>query len=135
MNWAGSCVCGAVSYRAQGEAFYVGNCYCRCCRKESGTGHATDLALAEEAVAVTGELTRHTRIADSGAAIESHFCPRCGTTIYARAAAFPGVLLIRAGTLDGDTELSPQMNLFVGHAPAWDPPSPMLPGFAGMPPA
>lgn len=133
MAHTGSCLCGAMSYRSDAEPFYFGNCYCACCRKESGTGHATNLALAEAEVGVTGRLTGYVHTADSGATIESFFCPRCGSTIYAKSASFPNVAPTHAGTIDDGAAVAPQMNLFVGHAPAWDPPSLALPGVQGMP--
>lgn len=133
MHYAGRCLCGDVTYSANAEAIFQGNCYCRDCQKESGTGHITGVAVPEALLSVSGETRSYTKPADSGGTIENHFCARCGTTLYHKPSNVPGVAILRAGTLDPETPVEPQMNLYVASARAWDPPAAGLPGFAGMP--
>lgn len=132
--FAGQCICGAVHYQSPAEPVFAGNCYCRDCRNESGTGHITAVAVPDPTLTVTGKLSEFTRVADSGKTITKFFCPVCGSTLFTRAEGVPGLALLRAGTLDDPTPVAPQMNLYASSAPAWDKADPALPGFAGMPP-
>jgi hypothetical protein len=50
-----------------------------------------------DALTIAGQATRYARTADSGAAFESFFCPRCGSTVYARAAKHPALIGVAVG--------------------------------------
>ena len=134
MSFVGRCLCGAVAYRSEAPAVFMGNCYCADCRRESGTGHITAVAVPDATLTVTGAMRDFTKPADSGQTIRNSFCPTCGTTLMTHPSALPGLALLRAGTLDDPTPVVPQMNLYAPSAPAWDRPPAELPGFPGMPP-
>ena len=134
MAYSGSCLCGAVHYSSNADAVFQGNCYCKDCHKESGSGHITAVAVPTASVHQTGETSVYDKPTDSGGVLAIHFCPKCGTTLFTRPTNAPGMTLIRAGTLDGDADVTPQMNLYAPRAPAWDPASPAIHGFPGMPP-
>ena len=135
MSFNGRCLCGAVRYSSAGPAVFMGNCYCADCRRESGTGHITAVAVPDPTLHTTGATQDFTKPADSGNAIRNTFCPVCATTLFTHPSALPGLALIRAGTLDDPSVVAPQMNLYTACAPAWDQPAPGLHGFPGMAPA
>lgn len=132
MSFKGRCLCGAVTYESVGPAAFMGNCYCADCRRESGTGHVTAVAVPQPTLHLTGETRTFTKPADSGNTITNVFCPVCATTLYTNPSALPGLALIRAGTLDDPTLVAPQVNMYVAAAPAWDRPAPGLHDFPGM---
>ena len=43
----GSCLCGAVRYEVSGDLQRFYHCHCKRCRKSTGTGHASNLMLAQ----------------------------------------------------------------------------------------
>lgn len=134
MAFKGRCLCGAVHYESTGPAVFMGNCYCVDCRRESGTGHITAVAVPDPTMVVTGATVDFVKPADSGQTIRNTFCPVCGTTLFTHPSGVPGMALLRAGTLDDVSGVAPQMNLYADSAPAWDRPAAGLPGFPGMPP-
>lgn len=95
---AGSCLCGAVSYKVSGPLRPVIACHCTQCRKASGH-HVAATSAPREAVEITGEISwfRSSENARRG------FCPICGSNLFWDG---PGTnLSIFAGTLDPPTGL------------------------------
>lgn len=135
MAFKGRCLCGAVHYQSSGPAVFMGNCYCADCRRESGTGHITAVAVPDPTFQLTGETKDFTKQADSGGTIRNTFCPICATTICTHPSGTPGLTLIRAGTLDDPSLVDPQINMYVACAPSWDQPVSSIMGFPGMAPA
>ena len=128
----GRCLCGAVAYASSGSPVFMGNCYCADCRRESGTGHITAVAVPEALLTVEGRVAEFEKAADSGQAIRNTFCPVCATTVFTRPSGLPGLALIRAGTLDEPSLVEPRINMYVVSAPAWDRPPAGLQDFDGM---
>jgi hypothetical protein len=135
MSFTGRCLCGAVHYTSNSPAIFMGNCYCRDCQRESGTGHITAVAVPDPSLTIGGPAKDFTKPSDSGQTIRNTFCQVCGTTVCTHPSGLPGLALIRAGTLDDTTPVAPQVNMYVASAPVWDPPSAAITGYAGMAPA
>ncbi len=135
MALSGKCLCGAVGYVAESDPVFSGNCYCKDCRRESGTGHTTAVAVPEPSLTVTGKTSQYVKSTDRGTTLTTVFCPICATTLYARPSTTPGMVLIRAGALDDDSGVDPKFNLFAPQAPRWDKADPALMAFDGMPPS
>ena len=133
MSYKGSCLCGAVRYQSSAEPIYSGHCYCNDCRKETGGGHTTLVAVPTPTVTVSGDTKVFVKPGDSGQPTERTFCPSCGSTVYSRVQIMPGVTMFRAGTLDEASTVVPGMCIYTSRAQAWDPPKPELPGFPAMP--
>lgn len=129
----GGCLCGAVAYEASGEPAIVGHCHCVDCRKTSGAGHATHIAISEKAVRVTGALASYARPADSGNIVERYSCQTCASPIYSTNSGTPGMIFLRASSLDDPDRITPQMIVYASRAPKWDVMDPALPSFAEMP--
>ncbi len=95
----GSCLCGGISFRIDAALQPVQVCHCTQCRKAQGgplvavTPVATkDFTLDD----VQGLLRRY----ESSPGKERAFCGRCGSPLFSRRAALPGVVRVRAGLLD-----------------------------------
>ena len=134
MVFEGRCLCGAVHYLSSGPAVFMGNCYCVDCRRESGSGHITAVAVPDPTVRVTGDTRDFVKPSDSGQTIRNTFCPTCGTTLLTHPSGLPGLALLRAGTLYYLELVYTVIYMYVACAPAWDPPSPSIMGFPGMAP-
>ncbi len=133
MKISGECLCGAVRYRGEAEPQFQGKCYCTDCRKTSAAGHAAMTGFAADAIRITGELKEFHSRADSGAQVTRTFCPTCGTGISSRNDRMPGLIFLRASTLDDPSLFSPQMIVWAARAPLWDPVTPGVPAFAERP--
>ena len=133
MQVSGQCLCGAVRYRGETEPQFQGKCYCTDCRKTSAAGHAAMMGFAAGAIRITGDVTEFHSRADSGADVTRAFCPTCGTGIHSRNSKMPGLIFLRASTLDDPNLFTPQMFVWAARAPAWDPVNPGVPAFAERP--
>ncbi|QPH52597.1 GFA family protein [Pontivivens ytuae] len=127
----GGCLCGAVRYRTGGEIAAAGHCFCTDCRRASGTSHGTHVAMKEADVELSGELRFFDKPADSGNIVSRGFCPECGAAVLSRNAAMPGMVFLRASSLDDPELIAPAMTVFASRAPGWahiDDSHPVFPG-------
>jgi hypothetical protein len=129
----GGCLCGAVRYEATAAPAMVGDCYCVDCRKSSGTAHCTHAVVPDAAFALSGDIKSYDRPADSGNIVSRGFCPNCGSAIFSRNAAMPGMLFIRVSSLDDPDAVEPQMAVYASRAPRWARMDKGKPIFAMMP--
>jgi hypothetical protein len=77
-----SCQCGNLSAEFDGDPDFVIVCNCRACQKRSGSPFGTGAYFRKTEMKVNGPSKTWQRRAQSGRALESHFCPDCGTTLY-----------------------------------------------------
>ena len=132
-GFSGSCLCGKVSYDSQAAPQLAAHCHCVDCRKSSGTGHCTHVVAAEDAVRIEGDLKFYERPADSGNIVSRGFCPDCGSAVASRNSGMPGMLFLRASSLDDPEVIRPAMSVYASRAASWDPVNPDLPSFPEMP--
>ena len=132
MTIAGGCLCGEVRYACEEESG-GGHCHCIDCRKSSGTGHCSHLIVPEAAFSVSGSVKFFDKPADSGNIVSRGFCPNCGSPIYSRNSGMPGMVFVRASSLDDLEAFKPQMVVYTDRAASWDHIDPDLPRFAAMP--
>ena len=117
----GGCLCGDVRYESDAAPVYQLMCHCRDCQKVSGGPYAPIIFLPEPSLAVTGEVRYFESTGSSGKAIERGFCPRCGSHLFGRLERLPGLLSIRAGTLDDPSQFKPKLHIHASQAAPWDP--------------
>jgi hypothetical protein len=91
------------------------------------------MIVPEAAFNITGDVRFFDKPADSGNMISRGFCPVCGSPIYSRNSGVPGMLFVRASSLDDPQGFRPQMVVYTNRAAAWDHMDPSLPRFAAMP--
>jgi len=135
MTFEGGCLCGGARYNAEGEPLVAGHCYCQDCRRSSGTAHCTHVAFMDGTFKASGDIRFFARPADSGNMVRRGFCPTCGSALYSTNDGTPGLVYIRASSLDDPETIVPQISVFASRAPSWDQPPDPLPSFAEMPPA
>ena len=132
MSIKGQCLCGAVSYDCE-EEVGGGHCHCIDCRKTSGTGHGSHMMVPEAGFTIQGEVKFFDKPADSGNIVSRGFCPNCGSGIISTNSGMPGLVFVRASSLDNPEQFRPQMIVYTDRAPGWDTMDTNLPGFATMP--
>ena len=133
-TFTGGCLCGAVRYSCSAEPAMMGHCHCEDCRRSSGSGHSSHLLVPEASVALTGEPKGYKHAADSGNVVTRNFCPACGAALFSRNAAMPGMIFLRASSLDDLEVFKPQMHVYASRAASWDKARDGLPAFDKMPP-
>lgn len=133
-EFTGSCLCGAVSYKATGSPRMGGHCHCVDCRKSSGTGHGSHAVMGEDEVAIEGEPKRFDKPADSGNMVSRYFCGTCGCAVYSTNSGMPGVVFLRASSLDDPEIFKADVIVYTRTAPSWDHIEGDIPSFESMPP-
>ena len=114
----GSCLCGGVRYEYSGEFGQFVYCHCSKCRKAQGSAFASN-APVEEAKFHLLQGSELLKAYASSPGKQRVFCGNCGSPIYSRADALPGVLRLRLGTLDTPVGKKPQAHIFAASRAEW----------------
>ncbi|MEQ8379947.1 GFA family protein [Parvibaculum sp.] len=128
----GSCLCGAVRFKAKAMSGIV-ECHCSMCRKAAG-GHAGFFFVARRKD-VTWEGAEHLTTYRSSPELERAFCARCGTAMTGANLVEPDdTIILAANALDGtppgrivaQEHAASKATWFEGHdeAPSFDGPYP-----------
>jgi hypothetical protein len=117
----GGCLCGAVRYHCDADPLATANCHCADCQKSTGAAFSTVVVVPSDALEITGEtLSVYTTIGDdTHQEARRHFCSACGSQLLTRAAVSPGVVFIKAGTLDDSSLVTPMMDVWCDSKQAW----------------
>jgi hypothetical protein len=114
----GGCLCGDVRLVATGAPRRVGVCHCLDCRKHHGALFFAAAIFAQDAVTVAGE---------THAYAGRHFCPRCGSSVFARSG---DEIEVHLGTLDAPDQLVPTYECWVVRRESWLPAFPLARHYA-----
>ncbi|RDE08179.1 GFA family protein [Pelagibacterium lacus] len=112
-RFTGGCLCGDVQIVATGQPNRVGLCHCLDCRKHHGALFYAAAIFPEHAVTIAGETRNYAG---------RFFCPRCGSSVYART---ENEIEVHLGTLDAPNQLMPSYESWVIRREAWLPPFPL----------
>ena len=111
---SGGCLCGAVRISALGKPYRVGLCHCFDCRKHHGALFGSSAIFPAASVSIEGE---------TGEYHGRHFCPRCGSSIFARSG---DEVEVHLGTLDAKDQFTPTYELWTVRREASLPPQTLL---------
>ncbi len=118
VTFAGSCLCGAVRFHAQGPSLFCCHCHCRWCRKAHGAAFVTWFGVrAEGFVLDSGQ--EALRWFASSAPSRRGFCGACGTTLFYTSTLDPGEVHIARAVMDGPVDREPSLHIFTDHAVDW----------------
>ncbi|KZV79536.1 hypothetical protein EXIGLDRAFT_846436, partial [Exidia glandulosa HHB12029] len=126
-----TCFCGAVQlvFPTQGPGL-VGTFVCNCadCHKFTASVFASNFTVDDKYLKhVRGRenLKQFTMVETiaSGNSMTNHFCGTCGSLMYRTGSGFPGMSIMRIGTVDDfslhDTKLRPQVEQFTKTRVSW----------------
>ena len=122
-NLAGSCLCGGVRFRGEGEPAMTAVCHCDDCQKQTGTSFSILIAVPAGTLEYEGEenLGCFATRGESGGAVARSFCKRCGSPLFTTADLMPDVLFVKAGTLHDRSWLRPTHHFFCDQMQPWVP--------------
>lgn len=115
----GRCMCGRISYDSAAEPLMTAVCHCPDCQRQTGTSFSIVVGLPADALEVAGEMSIYTTTGESGAVVHRHFCGQCGSPIYSLPDGMPGLIFLKAGTLDDTSWLEPGLEMFCDTAQSW----------------
>ncbi len=110
---SGGCLCGNVRVQASGPPNRVGLCHCMDCRKHHGALFFAAAMFPQDAVTVDGETRDYAG---------RFFCPRCGSSVFARTA---DEVEVNLGCLDAPNQLTPTYESWAVRRETWLPPFPL----------
>ena len=91
------CACGNLTVTTRGEPLDVYLCSCTDCQRGTGSAFSYAALFPEAAVTIAGERRQYSQYGNSGRAVDSDFCPTCGTAIAFRAEGLPGFVGVPVG--------------------------------------
>jgi hypothetical protein len=112
-RFTGGCLCGDVRIVACGPPYRVGVCHCLDCRKHHGAIFHVSAIFPQAAVTIDGE----TRDYDG-----RFFCPRCGSSVFARN---DDEIEVSVGSLDAPDQCTPTYENWIIRRESWLPPFPL----------
>ena len=117
---SGGCLCGAVRYEVNLTIrFRPYACHCTDCQTRSGSAFGIQQSVLASDLNCTGELIRGQHVQPSGAVAGIFACEKCLTRIYTDNDRRPGIVNLRAGTLDNSEALAPAAHLWVTSKLSW----------------
>jgi len=108
----GGCLCGEVRLVASGRPYRVGLCHCLDCRKHHGALFYAAAVFPAAAVTVDGETREYAG---------RYFCPRCGSSVFARSG---DEVEVHLGALDRPGRFAPTYESWAVRREPWLPPFP-----------
>ncbi|MBD9379251.1 GFA family protein [Pseudoxanthomonas sp. PXM04] len=112
-RFTAGCLCGDVRLVASGRPYRVGICHCLDCRKHHGALFFAAAMFPQEAVTIEGETRDYAG---------RHFCPRCGSSVFARSG---DEIELHLGALDVPDQLVPTYECWTVRREAWLPAFPL----------
>jgi hypothetical protein len=109
-NLSGGCLCGAVRIACFGTPYRVGICHCLDCRKHHGAVFSSSAIFPVDAVTISGTTAAYKN---------RHFCPTCGSSLFARTG---DEIEVQFGCLDAPNQLRPTYENWVIRREDWLPP-------------
>ncbi|WP_134095818.1 GFA family protein [Novosphingobium sp. PhB55] len=103
----GGCLCESVRFRASGQPYRVGVCHCLDCRKHHGALFFAAAIFPENAVTIQGVTEAYNG---------RHFCPRCGSSVFAR---YGDEVEVHLGALDAPDQFAPTYENWTVRREVW----------------
>ena len=114
----GQCLCGRVSFQYQGPLGPIALCHCSQCRRAHGSAFSASAPVQKSRFQwLAGETD--IREYESRPGKYRAFCSHCGSQLYSRVDAIPGILRLRVGVINEPLEKGVAQHVFVGSKSDW----------------
>lgn len=115
----GSCLCGDIAYELQGAPRTMRNCHCSRCRRALSAAHASNVFYPLDAFQWTrGQESLVDYALPETKYFGVSFCKRCGSKMP-RVYQERKIVMVPAGSLDGDPGIRSLMHIYVGSKANW----------------
>ena len=116
--YTGRCLCGDVTFEYDGPLGPVSLCHCSQCRRTHGSAFSASAPVQRVRFRILSGTERVTEF-ESGPGKYRAFCNRCGSQLYSRVDAIPGILRLRLGVINEPLEKAPSAHIHVGSKSDW----------------
>ncbi len=114
----GHCLCGEIRFEYQGPLGPISLCHCSQCRRAHGSAFSASAPVQKARFQfVSGDhlISEY----ESRPGKYRAFCSRCGSQLYSRLDAIPGILRLRVGTVNEPLAKGPAAHVFTGSKSDW----------------
>jgi hypothetical protein len=118
--YLGTCLCGQIEFRLDGEPITLYACHCTDCQRRSGGALLLSMWVLRDALVVTrGAPIRVSSIANDARERVSTVCPACEVRLWAEPVDRPRHAILRPGLLHRAKDFQPVAHQFVRSALPW----------------
>ncbi|MBF9045259.1 aldehyde-activating protein [Rhodobacterales bacterium HKCCE4037] len=116
---SGQCLCGAVTFRIEGDfqGFFL--CHCGRCRKDTGSAHAANLFSSTATLTWLSGRDYIREFQLPGTRHVKCFCTECGSALPYAQADGSGIV-VPAGSLDTPVGIRPNAHICMSSRAEWD---------------
>jgi len=112
----GSCQCGAIRFRIEGEPKWIAHCHCSDCRRATGAAVSTYVGAEKERVVFkTGTPSAYS----SSKGVRRSFCGACGSPIAYEGERWLSEIHFFVGLFERAEELVPQGHAYEAEKLPW----------------
>lgn len=119
MSRLAQCQCGQLQVSVEGEPSAVLVCHCNQCQRRTGSVFNVSAYFRKEQVTVRGSFKEFTRSSDAGRAIDQHFCPHCGATVFWYLEMNPKIIGIAVGAFADPSFPPPRKSIWESSMHPW----------------
>jgi len=95
-----SCQCGDLRITASADPDFVIACNCKACQKRTGSPFGSGAYFKRSDLTITGAHNEWARSSAAGDAVDNHFCPQCGTSLFWGVGMRPDHMGLALGAFD-----------------------------------
>lgn len=107
----GSCLCGAVRFRANLPSKWVAHCHCTCCRRAHGAPLVTWAGFPSEQFSLEPDAEQPTWYQSSPGA-QRAFCTKCGSPMFFQSTRWPGEMHVARALFTEPLDREPSAHVF-----------------------
>jgi len=119
----GHCMCGNISYVVDEgtEPLATVVCHCSICQRQSGAPFSLNVVVADAAFHVSGDTLGEfeTTSEETQTPVQRQYCTNCGSPIVSILGSMPGVVAIKAGTLNDTSWIQPGAEIWARSKQGW----------------
>jgi hypothetical protein len=115
----GTCACGQLRVKCAGDPIMVSLCHCLDCQKRTGSTYGIGAFFPRKDVQTDGLFRTYRRESDSGFAVNFHFCPSCGSTVFWEPERRPDVIAVAVGSFADPSFPAPSQSVYNERRHAW----------------
>lgn len=124
----GGCLCGAIRYELDRPAVLSAHsCYCKDCQKSIGGGYTTYATLPEQGFTLLCGDPKFYQSTGSNGISRRCFCSDCGSPLWSTIEVAPGLVFIKAGSIDNSDWMQLSSGYWRSSARPWAQPDGSIP--------
>lgn len=127
----GSCMCGKVRYKYEGNIVEIAMCHCSQCREAQGGAFATNSPIDARKLEFTGR--EFIKEFESNEVKVRAFCKNCGSPLYSARKDLPDIKRLRIGTIKSSFTCENKYHIFTASKASWYSITDSYPQFEGQP--